>query len=53
MNLSFAELLGDANDVNLEVDKYQQVSSSDIQRVANEILNESNCSTLIYSKKNK
>ena len=51
MNLSFAELLGDANDVNIEIDKYQQVTSNDIKRVANEILNESNCSTLIYAKK--
>ncbi len=51
MNLSFAELLGDANDVNLEVKHYQKVSSDDIKRVANEILIESNCSTLIYAKK--
>ncbi|MBL4669061.1 MAG: insulinase family protein [Flavobacteriales bacterium] len=51
MNLSFAELLGDANDVNLEVDKYQQITTEDIQRVANAILNKTNCSTLIYAKK--
>jgi predicted Zn-dependent peptidase len=50
INLSFAELLGNANDVNLEVKKYQEVSREDIHRVANEILNENNCSTLIYSK---
>lgn len=53
MNLSFAELLGDANDVNLEVEKYQKVTAEDIKRVANEVLNESNCSTLIYSKIDK
>lgn len=53
MNLSFAELLGDANDVNLEVEKYQKVTAKDIKRVANEVLNESNCSTLIYSKIDK
>ena len=51
MNLSFAEILGDANDVNLEVEKYQKVTAENIKRIANEILNESNCSTLIYSKK--
>jgi len=51
MNLSFAELLGDANDVNFEIEKYQNVTAEDINRVANEILIESNCSTLIYSKK--
>lgn len=50
MNLSFAELLGDANDVNLEIEKYQKVTTKDINRIANEILNESNCSTLIYAK---
>lgn len=51
MNLSFAELLGDANDVNLEVDKYQKINATDIKRVANKVLVESNCSTLIYAKK--
>jgi predicted Zn-dependent peptidase len=50
MNLSFAELLGDANDVNLEVGHYQQVTAKGINRIANEILNETNCSTLIYAK---
>ena len=53
MNLSFAELLDDANDVNLEVEKYQKVTAEDIKRIAKEILNESNCSTLIYAKKEK
>ena len=51
MNLSFAELLGDANAVNLEAEQYQKISKEDIHRIANEILIESNCSTLIYSKK--
>lgn len=51
MNLAFAELLGDANDVNFEVEKYNIVSANDIHRVANEILISSNCSTLIYAKK--
>ena len=50
MNLSFAELLGDANDVNLEVDNYQKVTAKDINRIANEILKKTNCSTLIYAK---
>jgi zinc protease len=53
MNLSFAELIGDANDVNLEVEHYQKVTSKDIRRVANEILIDSNCSTLIYAKQSK
>jgi len=53
MHLAFAELLGDANDVNLEGEKYQQVSKKDILRIANEILKKTNCSTLIYAKSNK
>ncbi|MDB3887393.1 insulinase family protein [bacterium] len=51
MNLCFAEILGDANEVNRESEKYQAVTSSDIKRLANSILNETNCSTLIYAKK--
>lgn len=50
MNLAISELLGDANDVNTEVENYQKVTAKEIKRVANEILNETNCSTLIYSK---
>lgn len=48
MNLAVAELLGDANDVNLENDNYSKVTPKDIHRVANQILIPSNCSTLIY-----
>lgn len=51
MNLSFAELLGDANEVNLEAKKYEKVTKEDINRVAKEVLTESKCSTLIYKKK--
>jgi len=50
MNLAISELLGDANEVNKEVENYQKVTAKEIYRVANEILNESNCSTLIYAK---
>lgn len=52
MNLSFAELLGNANDVNTETEKYQNVSKQDIKRIANQILVPTNCSTLIYAKTN-
>ncbi|MBI2281940.1 MAG: insulinase family protein [Bacteroidetes bacterium] len=51
MNLAIAELLGDANDVNLENDNYAKVTPEDIHRVANQILIPSNCSTLIYAMK--
>ena len=51
MNLAFAELQNDANDVNFEVEKYNKVTTEDIHRIANQILVETNCSTLIYAKK--
>ncbi|MDF1673523.1 MAG: pitrilysin family protein [Vicingaceae bacterium] len=53
MNLAFAELQNDANDVNLEVEKYNLVTAKDINRIANQILIPTNCSTLIYAKKEK
>jgi predicted Zn-dependent peptidase len=49
-NLAVAELLGDANEVNKEGEKYQRVTSTEILRVANEVLRKENCSTLYYLK---
>jgi len=49
-NLAVAELLGDANEVNLEAEKYQKVTSEDVKRIANEVLRKENCSTLYYLK---
>ena len=52
-NLAISELMGDANLVNTEIDKYQAVTSKGIQEQAQLILNETNCSTLYYlAKKN-
>ncbi len=48
MNLAQFELLGDADDINKEVEKYQRVTAEDIRKCANEILVESNCSKLYY-----
>ncbi|MCB0549051.1 MAG: insulinase family protein [Phaeodactylibacter sp.] len=48
MNLSFFELLGDAELINSEADFYQKVTTADLHRVANEILTEENCSELYY-----
>ena len=50
MNLAINELLGDANKVNTDIEAYRKVSAEDIRRLANEIFNESNSSTLIYAK---
>lgn len=51
MNLAISELLGNAEDVNTEVDKYLNVTANDILRLSKEILDENKCSTLIYAKK--
>ncbi|MFZ4261186.1 M16 family metallopeptidase [Sphingobacterium sp. HJSM2_6] len=48
MNLSFYELLGDADLYNQEVVKYEQITAADIMRVANETFTLANSSTLIY-----
>lgn len=52
MNLAISELLGDANDVNTEEEKYMKVTPEHIKQIANKILVPTNCSTLIYAKKN-
>lgn len=50
-NLAIAELLGDANLVNEEAEKYQAVSATNIQKVAKELFRKENCSTLFYKAK--
>lgn len=51
MNLAFFELLGNADEYNQEVQKYLDVTSEDIFRVANELFRKENSSTLIYRTK--
>lgn len=46
MALGMNELLGDANMVNQEDEKYRKITPSDIQRVAKSILKKENCSLL-------
>lgn len=46
MNLCFYELLGDIELINKELNAYDKVSADDLNRVANEILHPTNCSTL-------
>ena len=46
MNLSYFELLGDANGINEEALLYENIQSEHIQIVANDILQESNCTLL-------
>jgi len=51
MNLAYYEMLGDANLLNDELQRYGSVANHDIRRVAVNTLNEHNCSTLYYKSK--
>ncbi len=51
MNLATHELLGDANDINKEVEKYQKVTVDAILNKSAEIFRKENCSTLYYHSK--
>ncbi len=48
MNLAFAELMGNAADVNEEGKKYQAVTAEQIRETARQVLRPENCSTLYY-----
>ncbi|NJN33597.1 MAG: insulinase family protein [Saprospiraceae bacterium] len=48
MNLAYYELLGDADLINTEAEKYNAITVLDIQRVAQEIFRPENATTLIY-----
>lgn len=51
MSLAKNELLGDANRVNTEIQKYLAVDNVEIKKVANNIFNDNNNSTLYYKSK--
>jgi predicted Zn-dependent peptidase len=48
MNLSYSELLGDADLINHEINKYQEVTREQIRETAGKIFRNENCSTLYY-----
>lgn len=52
MNLAYAELLGDANRANNEIEFYRAITAADIQRVATEFFVPENSATLYYYAKN-
>jgi predicted Zn-dependent peptidase len=52
MNLAYFELLGDANDLNLEIEKYRSVNSQEISDYSYKVFTPNNCSTLFYYSKN-
>jgi predicted Zn-dependent peptidase len=47
-NLAISELLGDADLINLEIEKYSKVTTEMVKQQANLVLTENNCSTLYY-----
>ncbi len=51
-SLAFYELLGNANLMNTELDRYHSVTVQDIQEQSNVIFREGNCNTLWYMAKN-
>ncbi|MPQ46025.1 insulinase family protein [Marinifilum sp. N1E240] len=51
MNLATHELLGDANEINTEVDRYQKVSVEDILTTSAKLFKKENCSVLYYHAK--
>ena len=48
MNLAYNELVGDANLINTEVERYRAVTPEDIQQMARELLVPENRNTLHY-----
>ena len=48
MNLAYFELLGDADQVNTEIEKYMEVSAENIRQQAQQIFRKENASTLYY-----
>lgn len=52
MNLAYFELLGDANNLNYEIEKYRAVTNQDICDYSSKIFIKENCSTLFYYSKN-
>ena len=48
LTLCYYEMLGDAADANLQAEKYNNVTTADIQNIAGNILREENASVLYY-----
>ncbi len=52
MNIAYFELLGDANELNTEIEKYRAVTNVDISNYAEKVFTKENCSSLFYYSKN-
>lgn len=49
MNLAYYELISKAEDLNLELEKYANIKTADLQRVSHQVLQPQNSSTLYYA----
>lgn len=52
-NLAYYELLGDANNINTETNKYRNLTSEKLRQCSRNIFTSSNCSTIYYHSKSK
>ncbi len=52
-SIAMYELLGDANLINTELDKYRMVTSTDIREMSQTVFTSQNCSTLYYLSETK
>ena len=50
-NMAFFELIGKAEDINSEVDRYRSVTAEEIAATAKECFVRTNCNTLYYKRK--
>ena len=51
-NIAIYELLGDADLINKELGRYQEVTAAEIKEECSRIFNENNCNTLYYYSNN-
>ena len=47
-HLSYFELMGNVEEINLEIHRYNAIKGEDIQRVAQQTFRRENCSTIYY-----
>lgn len=50
-HLSYFELLGDIEEINTEIHKYQAIQADEIQRIAQQVFHRENCSVIYYHAK--
>jgi predicted Zn-dependent peptidase len=52
MNLAYFDMLGDANGINHEIEKYRAVTVDKLQAIAKQVFRKENCNTIKYFSKN-